>query len=72
MKQIRWVLFLVLVAWTLWSASLTVMYIWAAGGPPTPHPETYARRANLYLVVTGVSFVAAAGLLVVNVRIGRR
>ncbi len=68
MKRVRWILFVILLGWTAWSAMLTVMYIWAAGGPPTPHPEIFARRAYIYLLVTLVSLGGAVALLIFNIR----
>ena len=68
MERLRWILFLGLLVWTAWSAISTVMYMWAAGGPPTPYPEIYVRRAYIYLFSTCASFASAVTLLIYNIR----
>jgi hypothetical protein len=58
----RWLLVAVLLAVSVWSANLTVAYWWAAGGPPTLHPELYEQRGNVFAVATLVLFGSAVGL----------
>jgi hypothetical protein len=62
----RWLLVAVLVAASLWTANLTLYNWWAAGGPPTPHPELYEQRGNVFAVATLVLFGAAVGVGVFN------
>ncbi len=58
----RWCLAGLLCLLGLWALKLTAFNFWAAGGPPTPHPEIYARRAWAFLAVT-VCFFVGAGLI---------
>jgi len=56
----------VLFAAALWAGNLTLYNWWAAGGPPTPNPQMYATRGNIFAVATLVLFGAAAALGVFN------
>ena len=51
--------FLLLLAF-LWFLYLTAFNYWAGGGPPTPHPELYRMRANIFFEIACVLFVAFA------------
>jgi hypothetical protein len=44
----------------LWALYLTAFNYWAAGGPPTPHPEIYRMRGNIFFGIACVLFVAFA------------
>ncbi len=68
----RWVAVGGLVLAFLWSANLTLYNAWAAGGPPTPHPEVYLARANLFLVISCLLLVAIGALVWISVRRARR
>lgn len=68
----RWLLVVFLFGASCWFANLTLYNWWAAGGPPTPHPEVYARRGNLFLFVTCCLFLAAVLLAWINLRARRR
>ena len=68
----RWVAVGALIVVFLWSTNLTLYNVWAAGGPPTPHPEIYLARANTFLVVSCVLLVAIGALVWINVRTSRR
>ena len=54
--------FLLLLAF-LWSLYLTAFNYWAGGGPPTPHPEIYRTRGNIFFGIACVLFVALAACL---------
>lgn len=62
----RWGLALVLLAVSIRTANLTLFHWWSAGGPPTPNPEQYAMRGNVFGVVTLLLFGAAVGLGLFN------
>lgn len=62
----RWLLAIVLLAVSLWTANLTLFNWWAAGGPPTPNPQQYATRGNVFAVATLLLFSAAVGIGVFN------
>jgi hypothetical protein len=59
----RWLPPILLLAASCWTGNLAVAYWWAAGGPPTPHPERYAARGNIYFFVT-CFFLLTAGFFV--------
>lgn len=59
---------IVLLAVSLWTANLTLFNWWAAGGPPTPNPQQFAARANIFAVATLLLFSAAVGIGVLNWR----
>ena len=42
----------------LWSLNLTAFNYWASGGPPTPDPEIYRMRGNIFFGIACVFFVA--------------
>jgi len=44
----------------LWALYLTAFNYWAAGGPPTPHPEIYRMRGEIFFGIACVLFVAFA------------
>jgi len=67
---VRWLSALLLCLVGLWALNLTAFNFWAAGGPPTPHPEIYERRGWLFFAVAIGCFIIAA-LLVWLLR-GRR
>jgi hypothetical protein len=52
----RWLIVVVLLAVSLWTANLTLFNWWAAGGPPMPNPEQYVMRGNVFAVVTLLLF----------------
>ena len=55
----RWIVVGVLLAVSLWTANLTLFNWWAAGGPPTPNPQEYAMRGNLFGLATLLLFAGA-------------
>lgn len=57
---------IVLLAVSVWTANLTLFNWWAAGGPPTPNPQQYATRGNIFAVATLLLFSAAVGIGVLN------
>jgi len=59
--------FLLLLAF-LWFLYLTAFNYWAGGGPPTPHPEIYRMRGNIFSGIACVLFVALAVCLWILVR----
>jgi len=59
---LRFTTFLLLLA-VLWAMYLTAFNYWAGGGPPTPHPEIYRMRGNIFFGIACVLFVAFAGCL---------
>lgn len=65
-NAMRWALFVVLIVATCWAANLTLYNWWAAGGPPTPNPQQFAARGNIFAVATLLLFGAAVGLGVFN------
>lgn len=62
----RWIIVTVLVAVSLWTANLTLYNWWAAGGPPTPNPQEYESRGNIFAVVTLLLFSAAIAVALLN------
>jgi hypothetical protein len=68
----RWIAAGALLLAFFWFANLTLYNWWAAGGPPTPHPERYAARATAFLVVSGLLLIAIGVLIWMNVREARR
>lgn len=64
----RWILAIILLTVSLWTANLTLYNWWAAGGPPTPNPQQYATRGNVFAVATLLLFSAAVGIGVFNWR----
>jgi hypothetical protein len=49
-----------------WYGKLTLYNLWLAGGPPTPHAEEYASRANDFALQAGSFLVASIILIVMN------
>jgi hypothetical protein len=47
----------------LWSVNLTLYNWWAAGGPPTEHPDLYRQRGNMFFAI-GWGLLAAIALLI--------
>ena len=66
MIVLRWLIVVVLLAVSLWTAKLTLYNWWAAGGPPTPYPEQYEMRGKVFAVTTLLFFASAVGLAVFN------
>ena len=66
-----WISALVLLAGFLLSLNQTIFNLWVAGGPPTPHPEIFAHRANIFGLVT-LAFLLALIALVTTVILKRR
>jgi hypothetical protein len=57
--SLRWLLLITLLMGFLWTANVAAYNWWAAGGPPVPNPELYARRALIFSVVSGVLLLGA-------------
>jgi hypothetical protein len=70
--SIRWGIALVLLAVSVWTANLTLYNWWAAGGPPTPNPQMYETRGNIFAVVTLLLFSAAVAVALLNWKRSRR
>jgi membrane protein DedA with SNARE-associated domain len=64
MKQ--WIVVATLLAISIWTANLTLYNWWAAGGPPTPNPQEYESRGNIFAVVTLLLFSAAVAVALLN------
>lgn len=64
----RWVHAIVFLLASLWFGNLALFNWWAAGGPPTPHPEQYASRGNFFFVWACLFFVAFVIKIVMNIR----
>lgn len=64
----RWLLSAVLLIGALWSTNLALGNWWAAGGPPTEHPETFAFRGNVFFALACLLFLASAFTVVLNIR----
>ena len=62
----RWIFAVVLLAVSIWTANLTLFNWWAAGGPPTPNPQQFATRGNIFAIATLLLFGAAIWLSVFN------
>jgi len=58
-QVVRWSASLLLIAAGLWSLNLAAFNAWVAGGPPTPYPEVYARRSDVFFIVSLSFFVLA-------------
>lgn len=72
MSALRWVLAVVLLLATGWSANLTLFNWWAAGGPPVNDVKVYELRGNVFSLVTVLLFVAFVAVVVMNVRRSKR
>jgi len=68
----RWALVVILLVLILWSANQTLFCWWAAGGPPTPHPEFYRHWGNIFFGLTCGLIVLTGALIVSNVRALRK
>ena len=64
----RWILDVVLLLLSLCFGNLALFNWWAAGGPPTPHPEIYAFRGHVFFLVACLCFIGFVILLVMNIR----
>jgi membrane protein DedA with SNARE-associated domain len=60
-----------LLAGACWTGNVTLFNYWAAGSPPTPHPEIYEQRGDFFFAVTVALLLAAAVFVVMNVRRSR-
>jgi hypothetical protein len=67
-STVRWLAIFGLLAVSVWTANLTLFNWWAAGGPPTPNPQQFATRGNVFAIATLLLFGAAVGLAVFNWR----
>ena len=54
---IRWIIFLVLIVAGLYFLNLTAFHFWAAGGPPTPHPEFHRKWGYIFFFVSISIFI---------------
>jgi len=68
---LRWTVLLLLLAGACWSGNLALFNWWAAGGPPTAHPEIYEHRGNVFFGVTLLFLLLGLALLIVNLRRSR-
>ncbi len=64
----RWITVIALLATSIWLGYLGAFNWWAAGGPPTPHPEVYATRSNVFFGLAAVSLAAAVVVTVITLR----
>lgn len=71
-RFLSWLLPVLLLLGACWTGNLTLFNWWAAGGPPTPHPEIYEQRGNVFFFVTVGLLVLALVLIVLNLRRRRR
>jgi len=67
-RLLRWILATFSLLGSCWACNLTLFNYWAAGGPPTNHPEIYEQRGNMFLAVTVGLFVLSALLALSNIR----
>jgi hypothetical protein len=65
---LRWILALVLLLGSLWMGNLAFFNWWAAGGPPTPHPETYVFRGNIFFALACLFIVSFVIVVAMNVK----
>lgn len=65
---LRWVIAVGLLLGSLWFGNLAFFNWWAAGGPPTPHPETYAQRGNIFFILTCLFFLSFVIMTLLNIR----
>jgi hypothetical protein len=68
----RWVVVVCLVLLAAWSAYLAAFHYWAAGGPPTPHPEYYRHWGNVFFAATCGLVAFSIALSVANVRLMKK
>ena len=68
----RWLLGATLLLISGWSMYMALFNWWAAGGPPSPHPETYAFRGNVFFGLACLLFVAFVVVAVTNYRRRKR
>ena len=57
MKFLCWTIDVIILLLSLWFGNLALYNWWAAGGPPTAHPEIYAFRGNISFVLTIFCFI---------------
>ncbi len=72
-NMIRRLLFAaVLLLGSAWSCYLAAFNWWAAGGPPTAHPERYELRGNIFFAVGCVLFLVVLIPLLAKIVATRR
>ena len=71
-RWLSWSAVAVLALVALWSSGLFLFNWWAAGGPPTPDPAFYLRRAYIFLSLAASSLVLSVVLTWLNLRRARR
>jgi hypothetical protein len=64
----RWVVVIWLVGLAAWSGYLAAFNYWAAGGPPTPHPEYHRHWGNIFFAATCGLLVLTVAMVVANLR----
>lgn len=64
----RWTIAGLLLLSSLWFGNLALFNWWAGGGPPTPHPEIYALRGNIFFALACLLFVGFVTLSILNIR----
>ncbi len=68
----RWLGVVCIVVLAAWSGYLAAFHYWAAGGPPTPHPEYYRHWGNVFFAATCGLLALSVVLIVANVRHTRK
>lgn len=72
MKYLYQALDVILLLLSLWFGNLAVANWWAAGGPPTVHPEIYAFRGNISFALAILCFIGFVVLLVIIRRMKKK
>lgn len=62
----RWLVVAVLMVASVWMANVTLFNWWAAGGPPTPNPQQFETRGNVFAIVTLLLLSAAVAVALLN------
>ncbi len=57
---------------SIWLGYLAAFNWWAAGGPPTPHPDVYATRGNVFFALAFLCLAASILVAVLTVQRRRR